>query len=114
MYNHEGYVAEATGDNVFMVRNGAVYAPPVEAGSLEGITRAVVIRLARGQGIEVVEKNLTRYDLYVCDELFLTGTAAEVIGVVQIDGRTIGEGRPGPVTRRLREKFYAYARGKGQ
>jgi branched-chain amino acid aminotransferase len=114
MYNHEGYVAEATGDNVFMVRNGAVYAPPVEAGSLEGITRAVVIRLARGQGIEVVEKNLTRYDLYVCDELFLTGTAAEVIGVVQIDGRTIGEGKPGPVTRRLREKFYAYAHGKGQ
>ncbi len=114
MYNHEGYVAEATGDNVFMVRNGAVYAPPVEAGSLEGITRAVVIRLARGQGIEVVEKNLTRYDLYVCDELFLTGTAAEVIGVVQIDGRTIGEGTPGPVTRRLREKFYAYAHGKGQ
>jgi len=114
MYNHEGYVAEATGDNVFMVRGGIVYAPPVEAGSLEGITRAVVIRLARGQGLEVVEKNLTRYDLYVCDELFLTGTAAEVIGVVQIDGRIIGAGKPGPVTRMLREKFYAYAHGKGQ
>jgi len=114
MYNHEGYVAEATGDNVFMVRHGVVYAPPVEAGSLEGITRAVVIRLARQQGLEVVEKNLTRYDLYVCDELFLTGTAAEVIGVVQIDGRTIGEGKPGPITRLLRDKFYAYAHGKGQ
>ena len=114
MYNHEGYVAEATGDNVFMVRNNVVYVPPVEAGSLEGITRAVVIRLARKEGLEVVEKNLTRFDLYVCDELFLTGTAAEVIGVVEIDGRIIGDGKPGPVTRLLRDKFFAYAHGKGQ
>jgi branched-chain amino acid aminotransferase len=112
MYNHEGYVAEATGDNVFIVKNGIVYAPPVEAGSLEGITRAVVIRLARKEGLEVVEKNLTRFDLYVCDEFFLTGTAAEVIGVVQIDGRTIGDGAVGPVTRLLRERFYQYARRK--
>ncbi len=112
MYNHEGYVAEATGDNVFIVKNGIVCAPPVEAGSLEGITRAVVIRLARKEGLEVVEKNLTRFDLYVCDEFFLTGTAAEVIGVVQIDGRTIGDGAVGPVTRLLRERFYQYARGK--
>lgn len=111
MYNHEGYVAEATGDNVFVVKNNIIYAPPVEAGSLEGITRAVVIRLARQEGLEVVEKNLTRHDLYVCDEFFLTGTAAEVIGVVAIDGRTIGDGKPGPITRSLREKFYAYARG---
>ena len=110
MYNHEGYVAEATGDNVFTVRNGVVYAPPVEAGSLDGITRAVVMRLAAEEGIKVVEKNLTRCDLYICDEMFLTGTAAEVIGVVEIDGRVIGEGKPGPMTRRLREKFYTYAR----
>ncbi len=114
MYNHEGYVAEATGDNIFIVRNGVVCSPPVEAGSLEGITRDVVMRLARREGLEVVEKNLTRYDLYVCDEFFLTGTAAEVIGVVEIDGRTIGDGKPGPITRRLREKFFAYAHGKGQ
>jgi branched-chain amino acid aminotransferase len=114
MYNHEGYVAEATGDNVFVVKNQIVYVPPVEAGSLEGITRAVVIRLARQEGLEIVEKNLTRYDLYVCDEFFLTGTAAEVIGVVEIDGRPIGDGTPGPVTRLLREKFYRYARGKEQ
>ncbi len=113
MYNHEGYVAEATGDNVFIVRNNIICTPPVEAGSLEGITRAVVIRLARHEGLEIIEKNLTRHDLYVCDEFFLTGTAAEVIGVVEIDGRTIGDGKPGPVTRRLREKFYAYARGDG-
>lgn len=114
MYNHEGYVAEATGDNVFVVRNRVVCSPPVQAGSLEGITRAVVMRLARREGLEVVEKNLTRFDLYVCDEMFLTGTAAEVIGVVEIDGRPIGDGKPGPVTRMLREKFYAYAHGKGQ
>jgi len=112
MYNHEGYVAEATGDNVFIVRNSIIYAPPVEAGSLEGITRAVVIRLARQEGLEVVEKNLTRYDLYVCDELFLTGTAAEVIGIVEIDGRVIGDGKPGTITRLLRDRFYSYARRK--
>jgi len=112
MYNHEGYVAEATGDNVFIVRNGVLYTPPVQAGSLEGITRAVVIRLAKKQGIEVVEKNLTRCDLYTCDEFFLTGTAAEVIGVVEIDGRSIGDGKPGPVTQLLREKFYKYAHNK--
>ncbi|MBN1359063.1 MAG: branched-chain-amino-acid transaminase [Sedimentisphaerales bacterium] len=110
MYNHEGYVAEATGDNVFMVRTGIVYTPPVEAGSLDGITRAVVMRLAIQEGLKVVEKNLTRCDLYICEELFLTGTAAEVIGVVEIDGRVIGAGTPGPITRLLREKFDNYAR----
>jgi branched-chain amino acid aminotransferase len=110
MYNHEGYVAEATGDNVFTVRNDVVHTPPVEAGSLEGITRAVVMRLAQREGLRVVEKNLTRFDLYVCDELFLTGTAAEVIGIVEIDGRIIGDGKPGPITRLLREKFDQYAR----
>jgi branched-chain amino acid aminotransferase len=112
MYNHEGYVAEATGDNVFIVRNGIVYTPPVEAGSLEGITRGVVMKLAGLEKIQVVEKNLTRCDLYICDELFLTGTAAEVIAVVEIDGRLIGDGKPGPITRLLRDKFYSYARGK--
>jgi branched-chain amino acid aminotransferase len=112
MYNHEGFVAEATGDNVFIVRDGVIFAPPAEAGSLEGITRSVVMRLARQEGLEVVEKNLTRFDLYVSDELFLTGTAAEVIGIVEIDGRMIGDGRPGPVTRLLRDRFFEYAHGK--
>ena len=111
MYNHEGYVAEATGDNVFIVRDGAIYTPPVEAGALEGITRNLVIKLARGESLEVVEKNLTRFDLYVCDEFFLTGTAAEVIGIVEIDGRIIADGKPGPITKRLREKFFKYAHG---
>ncbi len=112
MYNHEGYVAEATGDNIFIVRNGIIYTPPVEAGGLEGITRSVVIRLAKGEKLEVIEKNLTRFDLYICDEFFLTGTAAEVIGVVEIDGRVIGDGQPGPVTKLLRKKFFDYAHSR--
>jgi len=114
MYNHEGYVAEATGDNVFIVRDGVIYTPPAEAGSLEGVTQGVVIRLAKEENFEVVEKDLTRFDLYVCDEFFLTGTAAEVIGIVEIDGRGIGDGKPGPITKLLRKKFFKYAHGKGK
>jgi len=109
MYNHEGYVAEATGDNVFTVKKGLVFTPPIEAGALEGITRNVVIKLARKENLQVVEKDLTRFDLYVCDEFFLTGTAAEVIGIIEIDGRVIGDGKPGPVTKMLRKKFFKYA-----
>jgi branched-chain amino acid aminotransferase len=112
MYNHMGYVAEATGDNVFVVRDNVVCTPPVQAGSLEGVTRGVVISLAQKEKMKVVEKNLTRLDLYISDELFLTGTAAEVIGVVEIDGRKIGDGKPGPVTKLLRKKFFEYAHGK--
>jgi branched-chain amino acid aminotransferase len=112
MYNHEGFVAEATGDNVFIIKNGVIYTPPISAGSLGGITRGVVIKLAMEENLEVVEKNLTRFDLYTCDEFFLTGTAAEVIGIVDIDGRVIGDGKPGPVTRQLGKKFYKYAHGK--
>ncbi len=112
MYNHEGYVAEATGDNVFIAKNGVIYTPPSEAGALGGITRGIVIKLAKQENLEVIEKNLTRFDLYVCDEFFLTGTAAEVIGIVEIDGRVIGSGKPGPYTRLLRKKFFKYAHGK--
>jgi branched-chain amino acid aminotransferase len=110
MYNHLGYVAEATGDNVFTVKNGVVYTPPVQAGSLGGITRRVVMQLAEKEDIKVVETNLTRFDLYVADEMFLTGTAAEVIGAVEMDGRIIGDGKPGPITKRLRKNFFEYAR----
>jgi branched-chain amino acid aminotransferase len=113
MYNHEGYVAEASGDNVLIVKNGIIYTPPAEAGALPGITRDIVIRLAKEENIQVVEKNLTRFDLYVCDEFFLTGTAAEVIGIVEVDGRTIGDGKPGPITSLLRKKFFEYTR-KGE
>jgi branched-chain amino acid aminotransferase len=112
MYNHYGFVAEASGDNVFIMRAGVLFTPPPEAGALEGITRDVVIRLAGQEKIQVVEKHLTRFDLYVCDEFFLTGTAAEVIGVVEIDGRVIGDGKPGPVTKLLQKRFYEYARGQ--
>jgi len=110
MYNNEGYVAEASGDNVFIVKNGTIYTPPVQSGSLDGITRQVVIDLAQKENIPVVEKNLTRFDLYVADEFFLTGTAAEVIGVVDIDGRVVGDGKPGRITRLLRQRFFEYAR----
>jgi len=112
MYNHEGYVAEATGDNVFIVKTDVIYTPPIEVGALEGITRAVVIRLAKQENLQVVEKNLTKVDLYICDEFFLTGTAAEVIGVVEIDGRVVGDGKPGPITKLLRKKFFSYAHGR--
>ncbi len=106
MYNHLGYVAEATGDNVFIIKHDVIYTPPIQAGSLDGITRKVVIGLAKEAGFEVIERDLTRFDLYSADELFLTGTAAEVIGVVELDGRTIGSGKPGAITKRLRSMFF--------
>jgi branched-chain amino acid aminotransferase len=110
MYNSQGYVAEASGDNVFIVKDRVVCTPPSSSGSLEGITRSVVMDLAEKEGLKVSEKDLTRVDLYVCDEFFLTGTAAEVIGIVNIDGRTVGDGTPGEITRLLRRKFFEYAR----
>ena len=105
MLNHKGEVAEATGDNIFLVRGGALQTPPLDAGILEGITRDAVIELARGAGIEVHEMPLTRHDVYIADECFLTGSAAEVIPVVKIDSRTIGAGKPGPITRDLIARF---------
>ena len=110
MYNHLGFVAEGTGDNIFIVRDGSILTPPIEAGALEGITRSVVINLAQECGYKVTEQNLTRYDLYAADEIFLTGTAAEVIGVVELDGVCIGAGKPGPITRELLKKFGEYVR----
>lgn len=114
MYNHQGFVAEATGDNVFIIRNNIIYTPPVESGSLEGVTRNVVIELAKKEGFEVVETDLVQFNLYTADEFFLTGTAAEVIGIVEIDGRVIGDGKPGPITKLLRKRFFEYAQGKNR
>ena len=111
MLNHLGYVAECTGDNLFIVRDGAVFTPPIAAGILEGITRNEIIGIAREQGLEVREENITRQDLYVADECFLTGTAVEVVPVVRIDKRPIGAGRPGPVTKQLAEAFRRLTRG---
>lgn len=105
MLNHMGNVAEATGDNVFIVRDGQLQTPPTSAGILEGITRRTVIRLARELGIEVVEKDLVRMDLYTADEVFLTGTGAQVIGVKEVDRRPVGEGQTGPITRQIMEAY---------
>jgi branched-chain amino acid aminotransferase len=105
MLNHKGEVAECTADNIFLVRDGVLLTPPTDAGILEGITREAVIELARAAGREVREMPITRHDVYIADEVFLTGTAVEVIGVVKIDSRTIGSGKPGPITRDLMERF---------
>lgn len=105
MLNHKGEVAECTGDNIFIIKNGIVKTPPVDAGILEGITRNAVIKLAEETGITVEQLPFTRHDIFVADECFLTGSAAEVIPVVALDGRLIGDGKPGPVTKELNEKF---------
>ncbi len=114
MLNPEGLVAEATADNIFIVRDGRLQTPPVSAGILEGITRDVVMRLAREQSIPLEETNLVRFDLYIADECFLTGTAAEVIPVTRIDGRRIGSGKPGPITGKLMDAFHAITRGRNE
>ena len=111
MLNHKGEVAECTGDNIFLVRQGRVLTPPNEAGILEGITRQAVIELAAEADIPVAEVPLTRHDVYIADECFLTGTAAEVVPVVKVDSRAIGLGMPGPVTRDLMRRFHMLTRG---
>jgi len=110
MLNHKGEVAECTGDNLFVVRLGRLLTPPPDAGILEGITRGAVMELAHAAGIDCREATLTRYDIYTSDECFLTGTAAEVIPVVEIDGRKVGSGTPGPVTSRLTAEFHRLVR----
>jgi len=108
MLNEKGNVAECTGDNIFIVAGGRLITPPVSAGILPGITRAVVIRLAEKIDVPLDERDFTPEELYPADECFLTGTAAEVIAVTKIDGKVIGSGRPGPVTNRLIAAFREY------
>ena len=110
MLNHKGEIAECSGDNIFLIHGGRISTPPLDAGILEGITRDAVIEVAREAGIEVREVALTKYDAYVADEIFLTGSAAEVIAVVKLDGRTIGNGKPGPITHDLTVRFKKLAR----
>jgi branched-chain amino acid aminotransferase len=110
MLNHLGHVSECSGDNLFTIRDDVIYTPPSSEGILDGITRCHVIELARGAGYLVVEKSLIRHDIYIADECFLTGTAAEVIALVELDKRPIGDGKPGPVTRKLKELFAASVR----
>ena len=105
MLNEAGYIAECTADNVFIIKRGVLYTPPVSAGSLRGITRGAVLDIAVELGVPVVETELTRYDVFVADECFLTGTAAELVPVVNVDSRPIGDGQPGAVTARLLEGF---------
>ena len=114
MLNAEGFVSECTGDNIVIVKAGQMFTPPLSAGALYGITRGVVIELAREEGLTVAEPNLTRYDLFNADECFLTGTGAELIPIVKIDGRIIGAGKPGPITRRLVDKYHALTKLSGE
>jgi branched-chain amino acid aminotransferase len=105
MLNEQGYVAECTGDNLFIVKNGTVLTPPVSDGSLDGITREVIFELCEQEGIPIMERTLARYDVYTADECFLTGTAAEVIPATKYDERLIGTGQPGEVTQKLLAAF---------
>lgn len=114
MLNAEGFVAECTGDNIFIAKAGKLFTPPLSAGALYGITRQVVIELAEKSGIKVTEPNLTRYDLFNADECFLTGTGAELIPIVKIDGRVIGSGRPGSITKGLVAKYRTLTNASGE
>ena len=105
MLNEQGYVAECTGDNIFVIRKGVVTTPPVYAGALCGITRNVVFEICQDLGIPIRETEMTRYDIYTADECFLTGTAAEVIAAIELDTRPIGDGKPGVITGRIIARF---------
>lgn len=113
MLNEQGYVAECTGDNIFVIKNGQVYTPTIASGALNGITRMAVIEVMRGMGLQVHEVTMTRHDVYTADECFLTGTAAEVIPAVQYDRRPIGDGKPGKLTAEIIGKFKALANSTG-
>jgi branched-chain amino acid aminotransferase len=114
LLNAEGFVAECTGDNIFIVKEGQLFTPPLSAGALYGITRRVVMELAAESGVKVSEPNLTRYDLFNADECFLTGTGAEVVPVVKIDGRVIGAGKPGLLTTRLVAQYHSLTKLSGE
>jgi len=113
MLNDAGNVAECTADNVFIVKRGQIFTPPVAAGALRGITRSVVFEIAAELGVKVRETDITRHDVFVADECFLTGTAAEIVPVVKADGRSIGSGKPGPITARIVARFRQVTRETG-
>ena len=113
MLNDEGNVAECTADNVFIVKRGQIFTPPITAGALRGITRSVVFEIAAETGIKVMEADITRHDVFIADEAFLTGTAAEIIPLVKADGRPIGTGKPGPITARMIARFREMTRETG-
>lgn len=113
MLNDQGFVAECTGDNLFIVSKGKIYTPTVSNGALRGITRASAMEIAEKLGYELIETNLTRYDVWNSDECFLTGTAAELIPVVKLDGRLIGNGKPGEITKTLHSAFHDEVSSRG-
>lgn len=113
MLNDRGLVAECTGDNLFIIRDGVIYTPPISAGALDGITRKAVFDIAAGLGVAIREVELSRHDIYTADECFLTGTAAEVIAATKLDQRIIGTGKPGPVTERVIAAFRELVRTTG-
>jgi len=113
MLNAQGFVAEASGDNVFALKGNKLTTPPAWCGGLEGITRDKVMALARDMGMEVSEDVMTRYEIWTADEVFLTGTAAEVIAVVELDKRTISDGKPGPITKKLMEAYRQFVNNNG-
>lgn len=113
MLNEQGFVSECTGDNIFILKRGTLFTPPISAGGLRGITRGVVMRIAGEFGIPVQEPELTRYDIFTADECFLTGTAAEIIPVISLDKRLIGSGAPGPQTVRFITRFHELTQSAG-
>ncbi len=114
MLNAEGFVSECTADNLFIIKQGALFTPPNSAGALYGITRGTVMELAEQLGVKVSEPNLTRYDLFNADECFLTGTGAEIMPVIKIDGRIIGDGKPGPLSLKLISAYHALTKVSGE
>ena len=113
MLNDQGYVAECTADNIFIVHKGEILTPAASQGALKGVTRSTIFDIARDLGVPIREADLTRYDIWVADECFLTGTGAEVVPTVKLDGREIGDGRPGPITKRVLEAFRKRVRVEG-
>ena len=113
MLNEAGHVAECTADNVFIIKHGHIFTPPIAAGALRGITRGVVFEIAAELGMKIKETDVTRHDVFVADECFLTGTAAELIPVIKADGRVVGNGKPGPITIRMISRFREITRETG-
>lgn len=113
MLNEAGHVAECTADNVFIIKNGQIFTPPISAGALRGITRSVVFDIATELKLKITETDITRHDVFVADECFLTGTAAELIPVIKADGRSIGTGKPGPITKKMINRFRELTRETG-
>lgn len=111
--NQFGYISECTGENVFIVKKNKLITPPISAGALGGITRDVVLEIGKSIGLETKEENITRYDVYTCEECFLTGTAAEIVPVVKVDGRVIGDGSPGEITLKIRNEFHLLTEKEG-